>query len=78
MMLKLARLTEEDIEVASVTISSFKSSVSCGVLITEEHDEEASVTAPLPNSPDSGDVPFSVKLIQLTPEFVREASKTPL
>ena len=75
MMLKLARLMEEDIEVASVPVSSLESSVSCEELPAEEHDKEVAPVAPSSESPGSGVLSFIIKLKQSTPEPVREASK---
>ena len=75
MILKLNRLPEEDIEVASVMIASLESSVSWEVLPVEEHDEKASVATPSSDPPGSDNVSLIVKLKQSASGFVKEASK---
>ena len=70
MMLKLERVPEEHMEVASVMVPE--------MLSAEEYGEEASVTAPSSDSPGSHNVPSIVKLKRSAAGLIREASKTPL
>lgn len=77
MMLKLAKLMEEDIEVASVVMPSLESSVSCEELPAEEHGKGISLAVSSFTSPGPGDVSFRIELKQAPPVPVREASKKP-
>jgi len=77
MMLKLERVPEEHMEVASVMVPPLESSLPREMLSAEEHGEEASVTAPSSDSPGSHNVPSIVKLKRSAAGLIREASKTP-
>jgi hypothetical protein len=77
MMLKLERVLEEHMEVASVMVPSLESSLSREILSAEEHGEEASVRALSSDSPGSRNVPSIVKLKRPAAGLIREASKIP-